>query len=342
LAKVCIDFFRHFHNQTQTPPPEHLWDASGYSSRSVLFNGRIVSIRVVHNAAKKMFMFDFGPSSTTPWKLAVYTATAALYVCRLPSALTEEDIALDLVSSGIPFRTLQAKSTLSPAPVEPIPPVLVPMRLSDHTFNEEDYKFYLKQCQSLMLLQRSRAALLRGGYVRRIALDYIGTSQAIQGPWGVHSNPMYMFVVQDSDGVQYVDDELTPAEYDILCGIYVTFTGMYLLFSRPFPSFSHFLSFFPLSAGYGAQISHRSWYPLLATFEGSGDDIGRWTDYHAEIYRKRHAAILDQSLPYTRRSPITATLWKNQVRGSAVLRRVTPTLENLSRRVLEEQGVRNI
>lgn len=225
LASICIDFMRYFATECNSPPPPHLWDLSDVSTGSLLFNSRLSAITVVKNNTQRLFMFDFGVSSTTPWKVAVYTATAALYVCRLGEALREEEIALHLVSSGIPFRTLQTMSSLPPAPLERLPSVLIPMRLSGHEFNEDDYSFYLKQCRSVMSVRRSRAALLRGGFAWRIALDYIRTNQAIRGPWGVHPDPKHMFVVQDSDGVQYADDELTNNEYDVLSGIYLTFTG---------------------------------------------------------------------------------------------------------------------
>ncbi|KAJ3556804.1 hypothetical protein NP233_g11898 [Leucocoprinus birnbaumii] len=42
------------------------------------------------------YLFDFGESSTVPWHLAIPSAAAALYVCRLLDAMTEEEIAQDL------------------------------------------------------------------------------------------------------------------------------------------------------------------------------------------------------------------------------------------------------
>lgn len=39
-------------------------------------------------------------------------------------------------------------------------------------------------------------------------------------------------MVEDSDGVQYVDDDLTRDEMDVLSGIYLTFTGEWNLYKK--------------------------------------------------------------------------------------------------------------
>jgi hypothetical protein len=76
--------------------------------------------------------------------------------------------------------------------------------------------------------QCGRAALLRSGYVRRLALDSgMSISEALKGPSGLHYNNALNFCAWDKDGVEYVDDDLTTNELDLLCGIYQSFTGMF-------------------------------------------------------------------------------------------------------------------
>lgn len=79
-----------------------------------------------------------------------------------------------------------------------------------------------------MTQRRARAALLKGGFVWRVALDYMSSSEIVRGPCGVHDDPKHMFTVKDSYGTEYVDDELTGEEFDALCGMYHSFSSEYL------------------------------------------------------------------------------------------------------------------
>ncbi|KAF9439579.1 hypothetical protein P691DRAFT_690317, partial [Macrolepiota fuliginosa MF-IS2] len=64
-----------------------------------------------------------------------------------------------------------------------------------------------------------------GGYVWCIASKYINFSEAVRGPWGICNITNKMFRVEDSNGIEYVDDDLTDNELEILCGVYRMFTG---------------------------------------------------------------------------------------------------------------------
>ncbi|KAJ3564734.1 hypothetical protein NP233_g8105 [Leucocoprinus birnbaumii] len=171
------------------------------------------------------FMFDFGDSATVPWHLAVPSAAAALYICHLPESMTEEDVARDLFEEGIRFHTLQQRDKLETAPTDKQVCTLVPVRMSDHTFEKEDYTAYLTQCDSLLQLRRARAALLRGGYAWQIALGSMAHSQAWRGPSRIYENPDHMFAARDSAGSEYIDDNLTRVEFEILSGVYSVSTG---------------------------------------------------------------------------------------------------------------------
>ncbi|KAF9440783.1 hypothetical protein P691DRAFT_767257 [Macrolepiota fuliginosa MF-IS2] len=120
-----------------------------------------------------------------------------------------------------------------------------------------------------MSLQHSHAALLHGGFLWRIAVEYVSLSEAVQGPWGIYNNNRYMFTVKDADGVEYVDDNLTVNEMDILCGVYLTFTGIH------------------------DQTVKLSWYPLAYIFDGSGEDVGHWTDHNKMLWEKWNKSILN-------------------------------------------------
>jgi hypothetical protein len=70
--------------------------------------------------------------------------------------------------------------------------------------------------------------------------------------------------------------------------------------------------------------------PLMATFEGSRLDIGRWTDQHTECFTKRRGTMTTDSLPDDKRSCLATSIWRNQVRASPTIRHVKDGLERFS------------
>jgi hypothetical protein len=170
-------------------------------------------------------MFDFHDARTVPWNLAVQSAAAALYVCRLDDAMSEEDIALDLAQEGIPFRTLQHRDSLPEMQRSWYASTYVPMRLSGHVFDQSDHDFFRHQSREILGLPRARAAIMRGGFSRRIALEYISVGEVVKGPIGIYEDPAHMFVAKDRVGNEYIDDDLTTQELEVLCGLFSTFTG---------------------------------------------------------------------------------------------------------------------
>ncbi|KXN89733.1 hypothetical protein AN958_05273 [Leucoagaricus sp. SymC.cos] len=296
LGKICTRFVCSFTGQLEpAKPSSELWDLSADNWRTIKFSNRLSSIRKVGDNKCTMFMFDLAGSATVPWMIAVYSAPAALFVCRLDEKFHEEAVVMELVSSGIPFRTLQRKDTLQSAPVDRTLPSLIPWRMNDHIFDSTDWEFYQKQCRIVMSLRRARAALLRGGFVWRVGLHYMDRSEAARGPWGIHVDASHMFTVKDSSRIKYVDDELTQDEFDTLCGIYRSYTG------------------------FKGQVAQLSWFPSLSMFEGSGLNI-----------HNREGGLPNFNLP------LSATKWRDKVRGYADARRANKQLEKWSREFIED------
>ncbi|KXN83754.1 Dolichyl pyrophosphate Glc1Man9GlcNAc2 alpha-1,3-glucosyltransferase [Leucoagaricus sp. SymC.cos] len=182
-------------------------------------------------------------------------------------------------------------------------PDIVPMRTSGHVFGKEDYDFYRRQCEYLLNLPRGRAALLRGGFVRRIALEHVGAWEARCGPCGVHQNIEHMFIAKDSNDVEYVDDNLTNDEFDALCGLYVTFTGS------------------------GEQKAMLSWYPRVSVFEGQGLDMGWWTDRVELLWETTTKGIVSSEFVL----PLNYMKWRDKVQGHGDARRALSKLEAFAR-----------
>ncbi|KAF7761922.1 hypothetical protein Agabi119p4_9914 [Agaricus bisporus var. burnettii] len=185
------------------------------------------------------------------------------------------------------------------------------MIFSDHVFTPADYDSWKQRCQSVLISQRGRAAVLRGGYVRHLALaEGVGISEALKGPSGLHEKNDLNFCAWDEDGLEYVDDDLTKDELDLLCGIYQSFTGT------------------------GMNIKKQSWYPLVSTFEGNGDDQGRWHSRLEENYLKHVSSILNEKVTVNPQLLLSATEWRDKTRGFGQARRATASVEKWSTQFL--------
>ncbi|KAF9439551.1 hypothetical protein P691DRAFT_616319, partial [Macrolepiota fuliginosa MF-IS2] len=142
ISKQCAFFVRSFTAKLDKTPNSDLWDLSMDNRQTLCFSKCLSSIRTMRNKAETLYMFNFGSSSTIPWKLAVSSASAALYVCCLHEGMSEEDLVWELVQNGVHFHTLQHHNTLNLAPMERLSVMMVPMRLSGHVFDKRDHDFY--------------------------------------------------------------------------------------------------------------------------------------------------------------------------------------------------------
>ncbi|KAF9440098.1 hypothetical protein P691DRAFT_688711 [Macrolepiota fuliginosa MF-IS2] len=167
------------------------------------------------------------------------------------------------------------------------------MQLIDaHTFDHVDYWFYEKESESVLSQWCGCAALLQGGFVWRIAANVLSVECALNGPSGIYKDPCHMFSVWDQNGQLLVDDELTPEEYEVICGNYLCYTGR------------------------GNQMSKKSWFPLLHVYEGSREDHGRWTESIDTIYTNRIGAISGSCPNAAFCELLTSTMWRLRLRGT--------------------------
>ena len=203
------------------------WDLHKNNRQSIFLSARLKALRCV---GQGLFMFDFKDRSTVKWKLTLKTASHALLVCRLDLQLDESDLAYYLLQNGIPFHTLQLSSTLSRAPNSRHPPFVIPFRSANYVFTWRDYDAFREQCLAVLNQPRGRAALLRGYFPWRLAINDISFSSVIAGPSGWTTEPKEMLVVDlPETGEEYIDDSLTDIELQCLTGTYSTLTGRYLI-----------------------------------------------------------------------------------------------------------------
>jgi hypothetical protein len=157
-------------------------------------------------------------------------------------------------------------------------------------------------------LPHSRAALLAGGIVWRLALEAICPGIALMGP----SDTVAHFgdVLQSPDG-PLVDDSLTEEELNLICGVYDVYTGeltsVFMIFPR----------LILVSGPRGMRTSHSSWWPKQSTWVNSGYNVGYWTAECEKWFQWRLHRILAGI-----EKPIPAGKWKEYMRRD----RYTPFL----------------
>ncbi|KXN81376.1 hypothetical protein AN958_05123 [Leucoagaricus sp. SymC.cos] len=182
-----------------------------------------------------------------------------------------------------------------------------------HVFGKEDYDFYYWQCEYLLNLLRGHTTLLHGSFVQRIALEHVGAWEVRCGPSGVHQKIEHMFIVKDSNDMEYVDDNLTNDEFNALCGLYVTFT-----------------------VGSREQKAMLSWYPCISVFKGQGLDMGWWTDCMELLWETTTKGIVSSKSINKFVLPLNYMKWCDKVWGHEDVCCALSKLEGLSRKFLDK------
>ncbi len=161
------------------------------------------------------------------WTLAMLDPMAVNLILR-SGVKTRYTAAKLLLTMGTPFKTLM------PAPTNLPPPPLIPMfhqnismalgiRLKDTVFTTADFHAYERIRDNLVQSYRGRAALLQGGIVWRLAMQSIDVNSVLLGPSLYHTTRDRL----ELDGESWVDDQLSPDDTDIICGVYRAYTSKY-------------------------------------------------------------------------------------------------------------------
>ncbi|KJA13948.1 hypothetical protein HYPSUDRAFT_110829, partial [Hypholoma sublateritium FD-334 SS-4] len=180
-----------------------------------------------------------------------------------------------------------------------------PNRPVNYQFTIRDYAAYMEQCEVLLGQPRSRAALLRGGYLWRASVTTVSFDNVLNGPSGRASNQDEMIVVTLPNGTQLVDDALLESETLLLLGMY------------------------NCSTEHANQTALKSWCPLPSAFSSSGLDFGRWTSYNESLYAIASSDVKGPN-PTLRRQPCTSGHWRNICRGTREMSRARVRIEQVA------------
>ncbi|KAF7324372.1 hypothetical protein MVEN_02646800 [Mycena venus] len=168
--------------------------------------------------------------SPGPLYLVLEGATTLLEIIRRKWGPTVLDVARELVDRCIPFHLcILAYSPRLPAPSKPIlPEHLLPEHLlwsglgyrsMDYEPSLWDYRSYLDTRWRFLRSPCGQIALRCGGIIARIARDVLAVEDALLGPSDTATDDGLCFW-DGRNSTALWDDQLTPNEIDIICGVY--------------------------------------------------------------------------------------------------------------------------
>ncbi|KAF7335735.1 hypothetical protein MVEN_02229200 [Mycena venus] len=258
--------------------------------------------------------------SPGPLYLVLEGATTLLEIIRRKWGPTVLDVARELVDRCIPFHLcILAHSPCIPAPSKSIlPEHLLPEHLlwsglgyrsMDYEPNLWDYRSYLDTRWRFLRSPRGQIALRCRGIIARIARDVLAVEDALLGPSDTATDDGLCFW-DGRESTALWDDQLTPNEIDIICGVYHIATG------QRDPTQTR-----------GRQITIRSWWPRPHIYAVSALNVGWWTPACEHWYSKRVDMYEGGQFKLH-----TIADWKHHLK---LERKVLPIIEAIDRRAAE-------
>jgi hypothetical protein len=160
--------------------------------------------------------------NSVDWLLVVASPTAALQCVRF-CATNVADTARFCIQRGIPFKTF---AQLQPQPAQPHfrrPRITLGVRYPGYQPDAADYAAYEAARDFFLRSPSARAALLEGGIVWRLAVEFIPPGTVLAGPSEVAFTSGQ--VIRIPGAGDYCDDEVSENEADLVCGVYEIYTG---------------------------------------------------------------------------------------------------------------------
>jgi hypothetical protein len=131
------------------------------------------------------------------------------------------DAARHLVDTGKSFRTFM--KPMRPPQYSRPKAVELPHREKSYSFSHLDFVSYEGTLERFFQHPHARAALLEGGILWRLGMEYLDPQAAISGP-SDYANDFGERISLPDEGT-FVDDSLTEDERDLICGTYAVYTG---------------------------------------------------------------------------------------------------------------------
>jgi len=222
-----IKFFSRLAHESLDELSDMPWDLS--STRLTPLRGMIGHyVNVVKRRAGEKTMYTILPTlqdaGNDEWELTVDNPATALQCVRWASSSNITHIVRLLLENGIPFNTFLLRSLspppLSSHPLSPFAFVGLGVRPPGYQPDNADYAAYQEVLSDFLRLPHARAALLKGGIVWHLVMEYLSPKTVLTGP---SDNASQMYCLLDSQ--EYCDDDLSSDELELICGVYKVYTG---------------------------------------------------------------------------------------------------------------------
>jgi hypothetical protein len=215
-----------------TLPPSMLWDLHPDAWHSLrnsfdfyyIFNRYDLEDKIVYTLTPRPHLEDNGD-----WIIAFNSATTVLQCIRATRSMN--DAVRYLLQRGVPFNTFLPRSILEArCPTRRYPTSSVDRhiglgeRRTGYVPGAADYEAYEISRDEFLRCPRARAALLKGGIVWRLVMEFLEPGLVLAGPSDDALTHGQSFR-PTAGGPEYSDDDLTSDELDLICGVYQVRTG---------------------------------------------------------------------------------------------------------------------
>lgn len=188
-------------------------------------------LRILQAEGKPLYIVGLANHKETienQWYVLAFTdAATVLAVFRSQWATGMLATVRGLVARGARFQTVRYCRLVK----APNPPTwdedAAGLRLSGYKFTVQDYQHYMAKCRAILRGSNARAALLAGGIIWRLALDFVDIKRATEGPSQVARGEGKVYA-RDGEHFLY-DDVLDANTAAILCGMYCLPTGKFYI-----------------------------------------------------------------------------------------------------------------
>jgi len=156
-GQLAAKFAQNLANCNTTPGAD-VFDLIAGNYKSLAGSDRLKTLTKIGD---DLFVFNL-KGDLHKWRLAVTNVVDALLVCRLPPPMSAYELAYEILTRGIPFRTLQpvVQATAWHPPLR----CMIPYRQPGYVYTHDDYHLYLDDRKTLLSDPRiACAAVMEGG-----------------------------------------------------------------------------------------------------------------------------------------------------------------------------------
>jgi len=268
------------------------WDLPGFRLSIRTLDYEVIQT-TISSEAKKLYRITAGTRSKghDPWDIIIDDPVTLVQVFR-SNWDSIRTVARGLLALGIPFHTAQLLH------FDNVPPPIsnryysrgLGFRPPDFVPTLHDYESWIRLRERILRSSFGRALRLRGGIVGRIARDFVDEEEILRGP--AVGDAILCSSSRYNDEC-YVDDDVTEAILDIICGVYFVEVAAAneKTSSKSKKSKTDKTEEGKAQPNRNAPLKHLSYWPKQSTWLAGGLMIGQWSADAEKFYQERSARL---------------------------------------------------